>query len=143
MYKEKDREVIYANISIANLKHFKRYSSVVKLLDYFKQQKRPFMMRMVTFYLGSMLACSVACLKIGVISNATFISYDNNTATIHVNGSCVVCGCIAKQQNYSAFNCFTNNGTCTMFPMYPTKYGLNTTTNGIFYFFELPTIGRG
>jgi hypothetical protein len=99
-------------------------------------------MWIVAFVLGSMLACTVTCFKIGFIPNVIFIPYDSNITTIIVNESCIACGSHAQQQNYSGFNCFSNNNTCSMFPTYPVSYGLNTTMNTTFYFFELPPIGK-
>lgn len=96
----------------------------------------------VAFFLGSMLAHTISCFVIGFIHNVTFIPYDSNTTTINVNESCTACGCYAKQNNYSGFNCFTNNRTCSIFPTYSVKYGLNTTVDATFYFLQLPPIGK-
>jgi hypothetical protein len=70
------------------------------------------------------------------------ILYDSNITTINMNGSCIACGCYAKEKNYSGFNCFANNIICSMFPTYSVRYGLSTTENATFYFFELPSIGK-
>jgi hypothetical protein len=99
-------------------------------------------MWLVAFVLGSMLARSVTWFKIGLIPNVILIPYDSNITTIIVNESCIACGCHAQQQNYSGFNCFSNNNTCSMFPIYPVSYALNTMMNTTFYFFGLPTTGK-
>lgn len=80
--------------------------------------------------------------KIGLIVNITLISYDNNISTINFNGSCLSCSCYVYENNYSSFNCFTNNNTCIMFKTSPSIYQLNQTQYGNFYFLQLPSNGK-
>ena len=91
---------------------------------------------------GAVLARTVTCFQIGFIPNLVFIAQDSNASRIDFNGSCVTCSCLANEQNYSGFNCFSSNKTCVMFPTYSMSYHFNATINATFYFLQLPTIGK-
>ncbi len=82
-----------------------------------------------------MVTRTFICFKIGLIPNITLIPYDSNITTINMNGSCIACGCYAKEKNYSGFNCFANNIICSMFPTYSVRYGLSTMENATFLLF--------
>lgn len=92
--------------------------------------------------LSTMFADTSIGFQIGFISNITFIPRESNGTTVVVSQSCTLCSCLAKQNNYSGFNCFSTNESCSMFRTYSTKYDLNRTSYATFYFFQLPPSGK-
>ncbi|CAF3855670.1 unnamed protein product [Adineta steineri] len=80
---------------------------------------------------------NVSSLRIGFISNATFIArlIDQTLSNI----SCMQCTCTALINSAIAWNCITINNTCQLIKNYSlTDIGIMTNNYGIFFFQQFP-----
>lgn len=100
------------------------------------------MMWIVFFFLSSILIQTNVSIRIGSISSAIFLSNDNYSITINMNGSYLECACYSIEKSSSGFNYFLHNQTCSIFMRYSQKYTMSPMINATFYFFRLPSIGK-